>query len=113
MHLVGQLSNPSNGSVKSVLEAFSEGLAERSRPTIVALRTKRLGNGVVQRALIKALAVAGHPMGVCEAQAAVEALLGHGVSRDSVNSCLSTGACRVEPCFRRVAPGRYCLIPDP
>jgi hypothetical protein len=113
MHLVGQLSNPPNGSVKTVLEAYPEGLSQRSRPTSVSLRTKRLGNGVVHRALIKALAVAGRPMGVCEAQAAVEALLGHGVSRDSVNSCLSTGACRVQPFFWRVAPGRYRLIRDP
>jgi hypothetical protein len=52
-------------------------------------------------------------MGVCEAQTAVEALLGHSVSRDSVNSCLSTGARGVQPCFRRVAPGRYRLIGDP
>jgi hypothetical protein len=75
--------------------------------------TKRLGNGVVQRALVTALAVSDGPMGVCEAQAAVEALLGHCVSRDSVNSCLSTGARGVRPRFERVAPGRYQLARDP
>jgi hypothetical protein len=74
---------------------------------------KRLGNGVVQRGLIKALAVSGRPMGVCEAQAAVEALLGHCVSRDSVNSCLLTGARGVRPRFERVAPGRYRLARHP
>jgi len=72
-------------------------------------RAKRLGNGVVQRALIKAFAVPEGPMGVCEAQAAVEALLGHRVSRDSVNSCLSTNARGVRPLFKRVSPGRYRL----
>jgi|GEM_PF-7077779 hypothetical protein len=46
-------------------------------------------------------------MGVREAQVAVEALLGHSVSRNSVNSCLSTGARGVPPSFERVAPGRY------
>jgi hypothetical protein len=68
---------------------------------------------VVQRALIRALEVRGRPMGVCEAQMAVEALLGHGVSRDSVNSCLSIGARGVQPRFRRVAPGCYRLARDP
>jgi hypothetical protein len=71
--------------------------------------TKRLGNGVLQRAIVKALAAAGRPMGVGEAQVAVEALLGHGVSRDSLNSCLSTGARGELPSFERVAPDRYQL----
>ena len=72
-------------------------------------RTKRPGNGVVQRALVKALMAAGRPMRVGEAQMAVEALLGHNVSRDSVNSCLSSGACGLPPSFQRVGPGRYQL----
>jgi hypothetical protein len=85
----------------------------RTEPVAALPETKRLGNGVVQRGLIKALSVSNRPMGVCEAQAAVEALLGHCVSRDSVNSCLSTGARGVRPRFERVTPGRYRLAPDP
>jgi len=74
---------------------------------------RRLGNGVVQRALIRALAASGGPMGVGEAQAAVEDLLGRCVSRDSVNSSLSTGARGVRPGFERVMPGRYRLARYP
>jgi hypothetical protein len=55
----------------------------------------RLGNGVVQRGLIKALAVSGRPMGVCEAQAAVEALLGHCVSRGAQMLARTTGSVRL------------------
>jgi hypothetical protein len=64
---------------------------------------------VVQRAVIEAMVVAGRPIGVSEAQTAVEALLGHSVSRDSVNSCLSTGARGGKPYLRRIARGRYEL----
>jgi hypothetical protein len=109
MHLVGRLSNPSE-RLKAVLGWVPDASRARTREPIAALGdAKRLGNGVVQRALIQALAVSDRPVGVCEAQAAVEALLGHSVSRDSVDSCLSTGARGVRPCFRRVAPGRYRL----
>jgi hypothetical protein len=69
---------------------------------------KRLGNGVVQRALIRALAEADRALDVAEAHAAVEALLGRSVSRDSVSSGLSTGA-RGAWCFDRVARGLYQL----
>jgi hypothetical protein len=78
-----------------------------------ARRPLRLGNCVVQRAVIKALARADRPMDVGEAHRAADELLGYPVSRDSVNSCLSTGACRVQPFFRRVARGRYRLMRDP
>jgi hypothetical protein len=64
---------------------------------------------VVQRAVIEALVEADRPMGVREARTAVERLLGHPVSRDSVSSCLSTGARAARLRFERVAPGRYEL----
>jgi len=113
MHLVGQHSNPSE-LFEAVLGWVPAAAGRRRRERVAVLpRAKRLGNRVVQRALIKALAVAGRPMGVCEAQTAVEALLGRGVSRDSVDSCLSTGARGLRPYFRRVAPGRYGLIRNP
>jgi hypothetical protein len=71
--------------------------------------TTRLGNGVVQKAVISAFVAAGRPMGVSEVQMAVEAQLGHPVSRDSINSCLSSGARGQEPRFERVAHGCYSL----
>ncbi len=49
-----------------------------------APKTRRAGNGVIQRAVIEALAEADRPMDVGEAHTAVEGLLGYPVSRDSV-----------------------------
>jgi hypothetical protein len=46
---------------------------------------------------------------VAEAQVAVEDLLGMPVSRDSVRSCLSSGARSPRPAFERAAPGCYRL----
>jgi hypothetical protein len=107
MHLVGQLSNPSE-RLEALLGWLPSKSAQRRREAPGPLRaTKRLGNGVIQRAVIKALMAAGRPMGVGEAQVAVEALLGRSVSRDSVNSCLSTGARGARPNFQRVGLGRY------
>ncbi len=74
-----------------------------------APKTRRAGNGVIQRAVIEALAQADRPMGVGEAHATVEGLLGYPVSRDSVNSCLSTGVRGAQPKFQRIGPGRYRL----
>lgn len=45
-------------------------------------------------------------MDVGEVHTTVEGLLGYPVSRDSVNSCLSTGARGARPNFERVGPGR-------
>ena len=67
------------------------------------------GNGVVQRAVIEVLSRADRPMDVGEVHATVEGLLGYPVSRDSVNSRLSTGARGARPNFERVGPGRYGL----
>jgi hypothetical protein len=72
----------------------------------------RLGNGVVQRTVIRALAAVGCAIDVGEAHAAVEALLGHPVSRESITSCLSTGAAADQSRFERVERGRYRLAPD-
>jgi len=75
MHLVGQHSNPSD--LLAAVLGWVPGDSPRSRGTSIATspKTSRLGNGVVQRALIKALAVSDRPTSVCEAQAAVEALV--------------------------------------
>ncbi len=73
----------------------------------------RLGNGVVLRAVVDVMAIQERPMAVAEVHAAVECCLGHPVSRESVNSCLSTGARGARPRFERIAPGRYQLARDP
>lgn len=111
MHLSGHYSNHSP-AFTGVLDAFPGGIPEqigRYRPAPEAPRPLRLGNGVVQRAVIKALVEADRPMDVGEAHTAVEELLGHPVSRDSVSSCLSTGARAARLLFERVARGRYQL----
>jgi hypothetical protein len=67
---------------------------------------------VVQRAVVRVLASTQHPLTVLEAQVAVVDLLGHPVSKGSINCCLSTGALGEEPRFERVARGCYRLRHD-
>ncbi len=69
----------------------------------------KLGNGVVQAAVLKVLAAADRPMRLPEVRTAVDALLGRPVSKDSISWCLSTGARGAEPRFERVARGSYRL----
>jgi hypothetical protein len=111
MHLSGHYSNHSP-AFTGVLDAFSAGFPDQGgqrRPVLEASKSRRAGNGVVQRAVIEALAEADRPMDVGEVHTTVEGLLGCPVSRDSVNSCLSTGARGARPNFERVGPGRYRL----
>ena len=109
MHLSGHYSNPPE-ALETVLRSALEGSPSRRRASTAVLpEAKRLGNWVVQRAVIRALAEADRVMDVGEAHEAVEALLARSVSRDSVNSCLSTGARGARPDFQRVGPGRYQL----
>lgn len=110
MHLVGQLSNPSEPLEVALRWACDGSTSTRpgnTRP--VGPERKRLGNGVVQRAVIKALVEAGRAMSVGEAHSAVEALLGRSVSLDSVNSSLSTGVGGTRRRFERVERGWYQL----
>ena len=108
MHLVGQLSNPSAPLV-AVFEALpDEPIKTTARPEL-RLEVGRLGNGVVQRAVVKVLASAQRPLTVLEVQAAVVDLLGHPVSKGSINYCLSTGTLGDEPRFERVSRGCYRL----
>jgi len=108
MRLVGQLSNPS-GPLEAVFEALpDEPIKPTARPG-PQLDVGRLGNGVVQRAVIKVLASAQRPLTVLEVRAAVVDLLGRPVSKGSINCCLSTGALGDEPRFERVTRGCYRL----
>jgi hypothetical protein len=115
MRLVGQLSNPSP-SLRAIFDALPDGSLEQSaepyRPVVLAPVARRLGNGVVQRAVVKVLAAATRPLTVLEAQVAVADLLGHSVSKGSINYCLSTGARGKTPRFERVARGCYRLHRD-
>jgi hypothetical protein len=112
MHLRGHYSNQSP-AFTGVLDAFPDGIPEqigRSRRRPEAPGPLRLGNGMVQRAVVEVLGRAARPMNVGEAQTAVEELLGRSISRDSINSCLSTGARAARLQFERVARGRYQLV---
>lgn len=109
MHLVEQLSN-----VPWPLAALCETMAGKSLELIEQAAPEsasagRLGNGVVQRAVVKVMAAVGEPMTVADVQAAVERLLGHTVSRDSVACCLASGARTSTSRFERVARGLYRL----
>jgi hypothetical protein len=74
--------------------------------------TGRLGNGVVLRAVVKVLAAADGPMRGADIHLAVERLLGHPVSKNSVSWCLGAGARAKVPRFERVAFGSYRLMPQ-
>ena len=80
-------------------------------PAAAVLAAKRLGNGVVQRAVMGALAAAGRVLTVAEVQAAVEERLGMPISKDSVRSCLSSGARGPHWIFERTSPGCYRVRP--
>lgn len=110
-HLVGQLSNPS-GPLEAVLEAAGGALqrpAGSQRPIAVEPASPRLGNGVVQRAVVKVLAAASVPMRCAEVQQAVERLLGRPVSKNSVSWSLAADARSKEPRFERTIRGSYQL----
>jgi hypothetical protein len=111
MHLVEQLSNPLS-RLQSVLDAFPDGLRgphDRAyEPIVPQPMMQKLGNGVVQRAVVKVLAT-GRLMRRAEVQTEVEDLLGQAVSPNSIYLCLSTGVRGKEPRFERVARGSYRL----
>src|SRR5579859_2872098 len=91
----GHYSNP-RAALEAVLRCPSGGSRSRQRgPDAVLPESKRLGNGVIQRAVIRALAEADGMMDVGETHAAVEVLLGRTVSRDLVGSCLSLAPVRL------------------
>jgi hypothetical protein len=69
---------------------------------------RRLGNGVVQRAVCQALAD-GVPMSLGDIRRAVEEQFGHSVSRHSVSWCLEKHARAPASIFERVAFDVYRL----
>jgi hypothetical protein len=111
MRLLGHFSNPSS-SLQAIFNGLPDEPLEPTMPcqaTVPAYRTKRLGNGVVQRAVVKVLAAAEGPMRLADIQAAVAVQLGQSVSKESASWCLRTGTQGSEPRFERVAYGCYRL----
>jgi hypothetical protein len=111
MHLRGHDSNHDR-PLEAVLEwAPDASIMLSRRPVSAGLETRRLGNGVVQRAVMGVLAAADRVLTVVEVHVAVEQRVGMAVSRDSVRSCLSSGARGPHPIFERRGPGCYRLGP--
>jgi hypothetical protein len=82
------------------------------RPVAEGSPRKRLGNGVVKRAVVGVLSAADRELTVAAVQVRVEECLGRPISKDSVRSCLSTDVRGQEPRFERTSPGRYRLSGD-
>lgn len=124
------LSNQHSGASGNLVAEVTKVLAsaDRSRLSYVAKQLKRLRAsdaepravksqrrrdrrpGWVIDAVVRVLADEGRPMRSTHVRAAVESLLGHSVSKDSVDSCLSSGVRGKEPRFERVSYGCYRLI---
>lgn len=111
MHLLGRLSNPSAPLLAVFKVLLDEPIESTAQPEPLPA-SGRLGNGEVQRAVVKVLASAQRPLTVLEVQAAVVDLFGRPVSKGSINCCLSTGVLGEEPRFERVARGCYRLRHD-
>jgi hypothetical protein len=111
MHLLEHLTNPS-APLKAVFEALPDAPLEPIEHPTPPPETARLGNGVVQRAVVKVLALAGQPMRLRDIHAVVEDRLGQAVSKESVSWCLRMSRCGDEPRFERVAFGSYRLMPQ-
>ena len=110
MHFRGHDSNHDR-PLAAVLEWIPEAsIMPPRRLAAAVLESKRLANGVVKRAAMGALAAADRVLTVAEVQVAVEERLGMPVSKDSVRSCLSSGARSPHPAFERAAPGCYRLM---
>jgi len=111
MHLLGHFSNPSS-SLQAIFDNLPDGpIAPAARRSIAPEPvTRRLGNGVVQRAVVKVLEVSDTPMRLADICAAVEARLGQSVSKESVSWCLRTGCGGDAPRFERVSYGCYQLV---
>ena len=108
MHLVGQLSNPSR-RLQSILDLPASRVNSRATQPRSQAASRRLGNGVVQRAVVRVLGDADGPMRTGEVRAGVERLLGHPVAKESVSWSLRTGSRGGTPRFECVAYATYRL----
>jgi hypothetical protein len=107
MQLIGQLSRPSP-RLQAALDPHDASDASYT-PISPGPARRRLGNGVVQRAVFSVLAETGGPMRLADIQADVERLLGQPVSMESVSWSLRVDANGERRCFERVERGLYRL----
>ena len=110
VRLVGQLSNLSP-RLQSILDLSGNRVKSRATQPQSQPAQRRLGNGVVQRAVMQVLGDADGPMRTGEVQAGVERLLGRPVAKESVSWSLRTGSCGAKPRFECVAYATYRLRP--
>jgi hypothetical protein len=123
-------SNQHSGASGNLVAGVTKVLAgaDRSRLSYMAKQLKRLRAsdaqprairsqrqrdrrpGWIIDAVVRVLADEGRPMRSTHVRAAVEKSLGHSVSKDSVDSCLSKGVRGKEPRFERVSYGCYRLV---
>jgi hypothetical protein len=105
MHFLERFTNLP-APLAAVFEALPDEPIESTAQPEPLPASGRFGNGEVQRAVVKVLAANG-PMRAADIYRAVGSLLGDRVSKDSIYSCLSTGARGSEARFERVSLGSY------
>lgn len=71
---------------------------------------RRLRQGQIEAAVVSVLSSTNRALRVGEVVMRVEARLGQPVSRDTVNSCMSTCCRGKKPKFRRVGVGMYRAV---
>jgi hypothetical protein len=108
VHLVGQLSNLSP-RLQSILDLPESRVKPRTMKAQLQPAMRKLGNGVVQRAVVNVLSAADCPMRRADIRSAVERQLGQPVSKESVSWCLRMGIEGPSPRFERAAHGVYRL----
>jgi hypothetical protein len=108
VHLLGHFSNPSS-SLQAIFNTLPDEPLEPTEHPTPTPETGRLGNGAVQRAVVKVLAAANSPTRAADIHLGVECLLGRAVSKESVSCCLRKGVREAAPRFERVSVGYYRL----
>lgn len=111
-NLVAEVTSVLASAVQSRLRYVAKRLARVRRGdapprAIKSQRQRDRRPGWVTDMVVRVLIAGGEPMRATHVHAAVEKLLGHSVSKDSVDSCLSKGARGKEPRFERVSYGCY------
>ena len=109
VHLVGALSGTDTPERLTRLNALRKRLIQESADLPIPSTPPPARVGDIPKAIIKALEARAEPMHVSEIHSAIEGLLDRPVNPRSVKSCLSEGARRRQPTFRRTAYGCYRL----
>jgi hypothetical protein len=107
MHLLGHYFNHPSSPPQAIFDALPDEPLEPTERPEPPPETGRLGNGVVQRAVVKVLAAADGPSRAADIHLAVERLLGRVVSKESVSCALHRGIRGSTPRFERVSVGYY------